>query len=249
MDRFLAGPYYAGRELLWSRQRRSGVSANGHRPMMPASPDGERDERRLPGNVTGSSRSLRYGQGRSALLSAAVRVVAGHGLRKLTYRAVAREAGVAHALVAHHFGTWDALLAEALRFSLDNSVTSISARPGSGDLDALFAGLSALIDDDPHDLAFQYELILESRRRPELRPSVEAIYHAYADALRAELECAGIEPDDALSHLVYAAADGLVFHQITIGSRELTERSLAHLRALLTNATVKDSTVSVPMPS
>jgi len=175
----------------------------------------------------------RYGEGRTALLGAAVRVVAEQGLRKLTYRAVAREAGVTHALVAHHFGTRDALLEAALEFSLSNSVTSISTRPGSGDIDAILAGLSTMVENNPDDQAFQYELILESRRFPELRPHVEAIYQAYIDAMQYELECAGLDPDPALSHLVYAAADGLVFHQITIGRQEMTERSLTHLRNLL----------------
>ena len=45
-----------------------------------------------------------YGEGRDALLTATVRVVARRGLRNLTYRAVAEEAGVTHGLVAHYFG-------------------------------------------------------------------------------------------------------------------------------------------------
>ncbi|MGQ4596404.1 TetR family transcriptional regulator [Nocardia sp. R6R-6] len=187
----------------------------------------------MPAKTDTTRSSPRYGQGRNALLRAAVRVGAEQGLRNFTYRTIAREAGVAHGLVAHHFGSRDALLEEALRFSLDNSVTSISARPGSGDIDALFAGLSAMIAENPHDQAFQYELILESRRRPELCPHVEAIYLAYVEALRAELELAGLGHDPALSHLVYSAASGLVFHQITIGDPRLTERALAHLRELL----------------
>ncbi|PXY18897.1 TetR/AcrR family transcriptional regulator [Prauserella muralis] len=180
-----------------------------------------------------SGGSRRYGQGREALLQAAVQVVADQGLRNLTYRAVARKAGVAHALVAHHFGSREALLTAALRFSLDNSVTTISARPGSGDLDALFVGLSTLVEANPHDQAFQYELILESRRRPELRPYVVDIYQTYVNALHAELEHAGVQPDVALTHVIYAAADGLVFHQLTIGNPDLTERSLQRLRSLL----------------
>ncbi len=56
----------------------------------------------------------RYGEGRSALLAAAVHVGATRGLRHLTYRSVAAEAGVAPGLVAHHFGTRDALIEEAL---------------------------------------------------------------------------------------------------------------------------------------
>ena len=120
-----------------------------------------------------------YGEGRQALLEAAVHVVATRGLRHLTYRSVAQQAGVAHGLVAHHFGTRDALLEAALEFSLDNSVGSISADPGSGDLDALFAGVVEMVQSNPDDQAFQYELILEARRRPELRPQVEQVYATY----------------------------------------------------------------------
>ena len=174
-----------------------------------------------------------YGEGRQALLAAAVHVVATRGLRHLTYRSVAQEAGVAHGLVAHHFGTRDALLQAALEFSLANSVGSISAEPGSGDLDALFAGVVEMVQANPDDQAFQYELILEARRRPELRPQVEQVYATYRRDLRAELEAAGIDADDALVHLVFAAVDGLVFQQVCLDEPAATPPSLERLRALL----------------
>ena len=50
-------------------------------------------------------RALNYDEGREALLQAAVRVVADKGLRGLTFRAVAEEAGVNNTLVVHHFGS------------------------------------------------------------------------------------------------------------------------------------------------
>ncbi len=178
-------------------------------------------------------RTRRYGEGREALLAAAVHVVATRGLRHLTYRAVAQEAGVAHGLVAHHFGTRDALLEAALEYSLDNSVASISTRPGSGDVDALFAGLDQLLEDFSDDQVFGFELILESRRRPELRPHVERMYGAYRAALRQELECAGIDCDASLVHLVFAAVDGMVFQELTLGHPERTQAGLRHLRRLL----------------
>jgi AcrR family transcriptional regulator len=174
-----------------------------------------------------------YGEGRQALLAAAVHVVGTRGLRHLTYRSVAQEAGVAHGLVAHHFGTRDALLQAALEFSLANSVGSISARPGSGDLDALFAGVVEMVQDNPDDQAFQYELILEARRRPELRPQVEQVYATYRRALRAELEAAGIAADDALVHLVFAAVDGLVFQQVCLDDPAAAQAGVERLRALL----------------
>ncbi|WP_091365672.1 TetR/AcrR family transcriptional regulator [Geodermatophilus telluris] len=174
-----------------------------------------------------------YGEGRQALLAAAVHVVATRGLRHLTYRSVAQQANVAHGLVAHHFGTRDALLAAALEFSLANSVGSISTEPGSGDLDALFAGVVDMVRANPDDQAFQYELILEARRRPELRPQVEQVYATYREALRSELQAAGVEADDALVHLVFAAVDGLVFQQVCLDEPALTLPSLERLRDLL----------------
>lgn len=174
-----------------------------------------------------------YGEGRQALLEAAVHVVATRGLRHLTYRSVAQQAGVAHGLVAHHFGTRDALLEAALEFSLDNSVSSISADPGSGDLDALFAGVVEMVQANPDDQAFQYELILEARRRPELRPQVEQVYATYRQALRTELEAAGVRPDDALVHLVFAAVDGLVFQQVCLDDPGAARAGVDRLRDLL----------------
>ncbi|MFF2108930.1 TetR/AcrR family transcriptional regulator [Rhodococcus sp. ACS1] len=174
-----------------------------------------------------------YGEGRQALLAAAVRVVAAQGLRHLTYRGVAREANVTHGLVAHHFGSRDALLEAALQYSVENSVTSISTRPGTGDLDAIFAGLIGMVVVNPDEQAFQYELILESRRSPELRPHVESLYGTYRQALREELAHGGIDCDEAMAQLFIAAADGLIFQQITLDRPELNEAALAHLRRFL----------------
>lgn len=178
----------------------------------------------------------RYGTGRDALLDAAVRAVAQDGLRRLTYRRVASEAGVGHTLVAHHFGSIDTLVEEALQRSCVRSVATISTRPGSGDLNALFAGLSTFADDDAIDQAFQFELMLESRRRPKLRPHIRRVRDAYVDAIGAELTLAGLDPDAALSHLVYSAAEGLVLEQITGDDREATDSALSRLRGLLIHA-------------
>ncbi|MGW0038236.1 TetR/AcrR family transcriptional regulator [Gordonia sp. NPDC003376] len=177
---------------------------------------------------------LRYGEGREALLAAAVKVVAEQGLRKLSYRAVAREAGVAHGLVAHHFGTGDALLEAALKYSVGQSVASVSTRPGSGDLDALFAGLVSMVRANPHDQAFQYELILESRRSPELRPYVQEIYDAYTRVLGDELAAAGLGADPGLTHLVYCVGDGIVFQDLTLTDDDgIAEQAVESLRRLL----------------
>ena len=82
-----------------------------------------------------------YGQGRDALLAATVHVVAREGLRGLTYRAVAEEAGVANTLVAHHFGTRDALLQAALDWAAEQSIGISLLEPATGRLEDLAAKL------------------------------------------------------------------------------------------------------------
>ncbi|MBE8477618.1 TetR/AcrR family transcriptional regulator [Streptomyces justiciae] len=176
-----------------------------------------------------------YGTGREALLNAAVRVVAKGGLRKLTYRAVAEEAGVTHGLVVHHFGSRDALIEAALEHAVRTSASTSALEPGTGNVSDFAAGLADMVVRDPAMQTFQYELMLESRRRPELLPQIRALYGEYFDATERELS--RILPEDAtpaMTRLVFAALEGLVLHQLVLGEPEVTEAALKELRALLT---------------
>jgi TetR/AcrR family transcriptional regulator, regulator of biofilm formation and stress response len=203
-------------------------------------PTGTRSWTTSVGRVTAAETERRaYGEGREALLAAAVRIVATKGLRHLTYRAVAQEAGVTHGLVTHHFGSRDALIESALRYSLEYGIPGISAAPGSGRIEALFEGLAQLVAGDPETQAFQYELALESRRRPELRPAMRALYDGYRQALREEFAHVGFDPDEPLVQLVFAAADGLVFQQICGVNNTTTDDALARLREMV--AALKES--------
>jgi AcrR family transcriptional regulator len=80
-----------------------------------------------------------YGEGREALLKAVVAVMARSGLRNVTYRAVAAEAGVTHGLVRHHFGSRDALIEQALHYSITQSIDTTVLESQSGDLGDLAA--------------------------------------------------------------------------------------------------------------
>jgi AcrR family transcriptional regulator len=179
-------------------------------------------------------RRMNYGEGREALLNAAVRVVARGGLRKLTYRAVAEEAGTTHGLVVHHFGSRDALIEEALAHSIRTSLDTSALEPGTGKVADFSVGLSDMVTADPDIQAFQYELLLESRRRPELLPHLRALYDEYFDATRRELS--RMLPggaDRPLNRLVFAALDGLVLHQLVFGEPEITDAAVEKLRGLL----------------
>ncbi|MFM9693113.1 TetR/AcrR family transcriptional regulator [Streptomyces europaeiscabiei] len=177
---------------------------------------------------------LHYGEGREALLNAAVHVVARGGLRRLTYRAVAEEAGVTHGLVVHHFGSRDALIEEALAHTIRTSLDTSDLEPGTGKVADFSTGLSGMVTADPDTQAFQYELLLESRRRPELLPQIRELYDEYFDAAQRELgRMLPAGADKALTRLVFAALDGLVLHQLVLGEPAVTDAALEELRSLL----------------
>ncbi|MFC7574917.1 TetR/AcrR family transcriptional regulator [Klenkia terrae] len=69
-----------------------------------------------------------YGTAKEALLQAAVTIAATRGLRGLTYRSVAAAAGVTHGSVRYHFGSWDALVEEALLHCVGPSIDDIHLR-------------------------------------------------------------------------------------------------------------------------
>ena len=176
-----------------------------------------------------------YGVGHEALLTAAIEVVAESGLRGLTYRAVAARAGVNNSLVAHHFGNRDGLIEAALEWATERTLELFA----ESELDAgneLFADdiVTRLAGADPALQLFQYELLLESRRVPQLRASVERQYEAYIAAWQHALGDHGFDPDDrGLARAVAAAIDGLLLQQLTIASQTDVMAAVRRLRRLL----------------
>jgi len=157
----------------------------------------------------------KYGTGRDALLQAVVRIVARKGLRGLTYRAVAAEAGVNNSLVAHHFGTRDALITEALEWSVARSIDETKlVEFGTSEAEFLEALLGS-VAMDPDLQAFQFEMILESRRRPELVEPVRRLYESYNATLRESIRHMGLaDIDAAQARALFAALDGLILQYV-----------------------------------
>jgi len=179
-----------------------------------------------------------YGQGREALLRAVITVVSSGGLRNLTYRSVAAEAGVTHGLVRHHFGSRDALIEAALDYALELSIANSSLDAQITSIDEFAESLDSLIDLDPELQAFQFELVLESRRNPDLLPYVEKLYDGYRRATRTALACLGIVDSD-VAELVFAALDGLAFQQVAFGTSDQTRRGVRALQRLLADRDVQ----------
>ena len=175
-----------------------------------------------------------YGQGREALLDATIRVVSTQGLRGLTYRSVAAEAQVSHGSVQYHFGDWSTLVESALAYCLERSIpSSVLGSPDTG-IDAFADGIVALVTDQPDLQAFQYELQLEARRRPELLPVVERMNANYRALVSRELARHGIT-DPHVAEIVFMALEGLVLHQSVYGDTRRTEGAIEALRTLLAN--------------
>jgi AcrR family transcriptional regulator len=174
-----------------------------------------------------------YGGGRDALLMAAIGVVATRGLRGLTIRAVAEKAGVSHGLVRHHFGSRDAMVEATLIRSVELAIDTTSLEPGTGTIDDMATDLPEFVDSDTELIAFQYECLLEARRRDELMPHVRDMYDDYMDAARRELARAGLGDDPDLARVVFAALDGLALQQCVFGGGERTKDGVRLLHEML----------------
>jgi AcrR family transcriptional regulator len=191
-------------------------------PRVPAADAG--DDRQRPG----------YREGRDALLDATVRVVARHGLRGLTYRRVAEEAGTTHGLVSYHFKSRDALIHEAVvkasRAAVDRSLLD----PPSGRVEDFVRDLPELVSQEADAQAFQFELALQGRRQRTLSTEVRAAYGEWIAVTREALAKLGIDGDDEVAaRLVFAAIDGLTLQQLIFEDPEQTREAVALLQRVL----------------
>ena len=158
-----------------------------------------------------------YGDGRDALLAAVLDVVAEKGLRGATYRSVATRAGVNHALITHHFGSMEGLLAATMEWSVQRSIEE-TGLSGIADFDGNFADtLIATVSAEPELQLFQFEMILESRRNPQIRAMVERLYANYVNTVEEALTRRGLDTGNEASLAIFAALDGLMIQFLTIG--------------------------------
>ncbi|KAF0965927.1 TetR/AcrR family transcriptional regulator [Rhodococcus sp. T7] len=167
---------------------------------------------------------------------ATVSVIARDGLRGLTIRAVAAEAGLTDEAVRQRFASTDALVDAALRYALDNSASVFADIADGSSLDHFVEHLTDLVARDPDLQVFQYELMLESRRTPRLDPHVKLLYATYIEATSQALTRLGITADEDLTLLVYSAIEGFIMHQLVAKDRPATERAIERLRRILSTA-------------
>lgn len=180
-----------------------------------------------------AARANKYGEGREALLAATIEVVADRGLHGLTLRAVAERAGVTNTLITHHFGTKDALLHEAVAWATARAIR-LSDLSATETIDGDFArALVELVASEPHLQVFQYEFVLESRRRPDLREEAVALYEGYIQALEQALVTQGHANTRPLARAIFAALDGLVIQQLTVAGADAVREAIECVGQLL----------------
>jgi AcrR family transcriptional regulator len=174
-----------------------------------------------------------HGNGRRALMDATVRVVARKGLRGLTYREVAAEAGVTYGLVSHHFGSRDMLVQETLKHAFRESLEVSFLHERAETVEDFGRNLPEAVDALPDQQVFEYEIGLEARRRPEMLAELRAVYEEYVTLVERQLRSIGIDRERTFSRLVFAALDGLVLQQLFFGRTEETRQGVEELRELL----------------
>ncbi|MDP4804474.1 MAG: TetR family transcriptional regulator [Candidatus Nanopelagicales bacterium] len=171
--------------------------------------------------------------GRHELVEAAVRVVSRGGLKAMTYRSVAAEAGMSHGLVRHYFGNLDELLVVAMEDVVTRIMESAGMLSPSSDVADFSLGLEESVERDAESQAFISEMVVQARRQPKLRPLVAHMYEAFRESTRVQLQQRGLGDDPALAAVVFAALDGLVFQQLALNDPATTRRALNRLNEVL----------------
>jgi TetR/AcrR family transcriptional regulator, regulator of cefoperazone and chloramphenicol sensitivity len=163
-------------------------------------------------------RSMREVTARTAIRDAALRLFAEHGAAKVSVRQIAAAAEVSPALVLHHFGSKEGLVA-----GVDAHVVGIVERFADAfdavDIDRIFAGdsesavsaMTAAFPPGSPELAYVPRMLLEGG---DSGRALFAHWHAYTVRVLADWETAGVVrpgPDrEALAAFMLTADLGLM---------------------------------------
>ncbi len=160
---------------------------------------------------------------RRRILDATLALVGREGAGAVTHRAVAHEAGVPLAATTYYFSSRHELLAQALEHAaredvddLQHCAAGFAATPLT--VVTLAERLAAHIADwlrgDRPMLLAQYEITLESARRPELATISRAWTEAYARAIAPALAGLGSSDPERDGWIVFAALCGMVLDEL-----------------------------------
>jgi DNA-binding transcriptional regulator YbjK len=161
---------------------------------------------------------------RTEILDAALRVLAEHGMRGLTHRAVDAAAGIAPGSTSYYFRSRSALVtgcvARLVEIDLAVEVPEEAAAPPEALVDALVGVAVAMASSQRHRTLARYELSLAAAREPHLRAALmeggDTIRRLGARTLAA---AGASDPGGAAAELA-ALLDGLVITAMVRGPHE-----------------------------
>lgn len=166
---------------------------------------------------------VRNPQRRITLLNAAIDVLAAHGARGLTFRAVDDVAGVPVGTTSNYFASRDELLRQAgehvfVRLAPDDATTAalLDGARDRGHERRLMQDLLQRAEADRAGYLAMFELRLEAVRRPELRDAFTRGFRANLDQIiHAHVE-GGFPGDHTTAVLLYIAMSGLLLEHLTL---------------------------------
>lgn len=176
---------------------------------------------------------LPRGRGREALLEAAVRAVARDGPSGLTYRAVAKEAGVTHSLVHYHFGSREALITEAYKWAVSKVIEKMHVVAKETWLHDYAESLVNISPEDGELHIFLNSLVLDACRHAEKRKYVEPVFVEVGKATGKALEAAHIPTTPALAQMVLSTLIGVTMQHQALASPKNTRKILQALGDVL----------------
>ncbi|GAB3811127.1 TetR/AcrR family transcriptional regulator [Kribbella italica] len=171
---------------------------------------------------------------RTALVDAAIEVLAAEGARGLTFRAVDTAAAVPNGTASNYFANRDDLLTQAglrIHDRLGPNPADLDQPPSAEFLTALLQLLRHRLTADRTGYLALLELRLEATRRPALQQALTERVRANLEENRALHEAHGL-PGDPL--VLYCAVGGLMLEQLTLpgvlpeGALEDVVQALVH---------------------
>lgn len=179
-------------------------------------------------------RSLRYAGRREELLDAITAYVIDHGVSGMSMRPLAKEIGVSHASLLHHFGTKESLLAEVIEKLRGESIPSELTSGGAADPVALLAHFWS--GRTGEQALRRFRVMLEIYVQAVLEPHrherfLDHFVVQWVSALEAGLREAGCPETEvtAAATLILAQVRGLTLDVLATGDRGRVDAAFALL--------------------
>ncbi|MEU5788266.1 TetR family transcriptional regulator [Micromonospora purpureochromogenes] len=184
----------------------------------------------------------------SAIADAGLRLIAREGLRGLTHRAVDAEAGLPVGSTSYYFRKRDDLVTACVRRLVEIDLLEIAAT-GIADRVMTAEQLADMGADlmwhwitvDAHRHLARYELLLHSRRRPELAAELVDAGDRLRVAIAAMLQAQNCAQPASTAAWFVSCIDGVVLDQLTgPGQRRMSRSDLRAFATALVRAALAD---------